>query len=123
MAIVVYPGSFDPITNGHADLIQRAARLFSQVIVGVARNISKHPLFSLDERIDLVFLDPPFAEGALAPLLATLAGNGQLAPGALVYVEHAARDGLPELPAGLEPWRSKRAGEVGYHLLAWTGGA
>jgi 16S rRNA (guanine966-N2)-methyltransferase len=70
-------------------------------------------------RFALVFLDPPFAEGALEPLLATLAGSGQLAPGALVYVEHAARDGLPELPAGLEPWRSKRAGEVGYHLLAW----
>ena len=54
MATVVYPGSFDPITNGHADLIERAARLFGQVIVGIARNISKQPLFSLDERIDLV---------------------------------------------------------------------
>ncbi len=54
MVTVVYPGSFDPITNGHADLIQRAARLFGQVIVGIARNISKHPLFSLDERMDLV---------------------------------------------------------------------
>lgn len=54
MATVVYPGSFDPITNGHADLIQRAARLFGQVIVGIARNISKNPLFSLDERMDLV---------------------------------------------------------------------
>lgn len=54
MATVVYPGSFDPITNGHADLIQRAARLFGKVIVGIARNISKKPLFTLDERIDLV---------------------------------------------------------------------
>ncbi|WP_448509666.1 pantetheine-phosphate adenylyltransferase [Immundisolibacter sp.] len=54
MATVVYPGSFDPITNGHADLIQRAARLFGQVIVGVARNINKQPLFSLEERMDLV---------------------------------------------------------------------
>jgi pantetheine-phosphate adenylyltransferase len=54
MATVVYPGSFDPITNGHADLIERAARLFGQVIVGIARNISKQPLFSLDERIELV---------------------------------------------------------------------
>mgnify|MGYP001275738338 CR=1 FL=1 len=54
MATVVYPGSFDPITNGHADLIQRAARLFEHVIVGIARNISKQPLFGLDERIDLV---------------------------------------------------------------------
>jgi pantetheine-phosphate adenylyltransferase len=54
MATVVYPGSFDPITNGHADLIERAARLFGQVIVGIARNVSKQPLFSLDERIELV---------------------------------------------------------------------
>jgi pantetheine-phosphate adenylyltransferase len=54
MATVVYPGSFDPITNGHADLIERAARLFGQVIVGIARNISKQPLFNLDERIGLV---------------------------------------------------------------------
>ena len=54
MANVVYPGSFDPITNGHADLIERAARLFGQVIVGIARNISKQPLFGLDERIELV---------------------------------------------------------------------
>ncbi|MFZ5492137.1 MAG: pantetheine-phosphate adenylyltransferase [Pseudomonadota bacterium] len=54
MATVVYPGSFDPITNGHADLIERAARLFGQVIVGIARNISKQPLFGLDERIELV---------------------------------------------------------------------
>jgi pantetheine-phosphate adenylyltransferase len=54
MATVVYPGSFDPITNGHADLIERAARLFGQVIVGIARNISKQPLFNLDERIGLL---------------------------------------------------------------------
>jgi len=72
---------------------------------------------------DLVFLDPPFADGALEPLLAALAQSRQLAPGARVYIEHAARDGLPVLPPGLEPWRSKRAGEVGYHLLAWEGGA
>ncbi len=72
-------------------------------------------------RFDLVFLDPPFAEGALAPLLAALVSGGQLAPGARVYIEHAARDGLPALPPGLIPWRSKRAGQVGYHLLAWEG--
>lgn len=54
MATVVYPGSFDPITNGHADLIERASRLFGQVIVGIARNVSKQPLFTLEERLDLV---------------------------------------------------------------------
>ena len=43
----IYPGTFDPITNGHADLIERAASLFSEIIVGVAESPSKKPLFSL----------------------------------------------------------------------------
>ena len=43
---VIYPGSFDPLTNGHLDVIQRAARLFDRVVVAVARNGSKQPLFS-----------------------------------------------------------------------------
>ena len=49
----VYPGTFDPITNGHEDLIQRASRLFDQVIVGVAHSQAKRPFFSLDERVEL----------------------------------------------------------------------
>lgn len=49
----VYPGTFDPITNGHADLIERAARLFSHITVGIASNPSKKPLFSLEERVAL----------------------------------------------------------------------
>ncbi|MEC7643825.1 MULTISPECIES: pantetheine-phosphate adenylyltransferase [unclassified Idiomarina] len=47
----IYPGTFDPITNGHADLIERAASLFSEIIVGVAESPSKKPLFSLQERV------------------------------------------------------------------------
>jgi pantetheine-phosphate adenylyltransferase len=54
MRTVIYPGSFDPLTNGHLDLIQRAAHLFDRVIVAVAENDSKSPLFSLEERLDLV---------------------------------------------------------------------
>ncbi|MGL5285578.1 MAG: pantetheine-phosphate adenylyltransferase [Aeromonas sp.] len=50
---VIYPGTFDPITNGHSDLIERAARLFGEVIVGVAASPSKRPLFDLDERVAL----------------------------------------------------------------------
>jgi len=50
----IYPGTFDPITNGHADLIERAANLFSEVIVGVANSPSKKPMFTLDERVELV---------------------------------------------------------------------
>lgn len=54
MRIVIYPGSFDPLTNGHLDVVQRAAKLFDRVIVAVAKNESKHPLFTLTERVSLV---------------------------------------------------------------------
>lgn len=50
----IYPGTFDPITNGHADLIERAARMFDEVIVAIAANPSKQPLFTLDERVRLI---------------------------------------------------------------------
>ena len=53
MRHAVYPGTFDPITNGHEDLIQRAARLFDEVIVAVAHSESKRPFFSLEERVGL----------------------------------------------------------------------
>jgi pantetheine-phosphate adenylyltransferase len=49
----IYPGTFDPITNGHTDIIKRAAKLFEQVIVAVAANPTKTPAFSLKKRIDL----------------------------------------------------------------------
>ncbi|MBC7924245.1 MAG: pantetheine-phosphate adenylyltransferase [Bryobacteraceae bacterium] len=50
----IYPGSFDPITNGHLDLIGRASRLVDHLIVGVLRNERKQPLFSVEERVDMV---------------------------------------------------------------------
>jgi pantetheine-phosphate adenylyltransferase len=49
----VYPGTFDPITNGHEDLVQRASRLFDEVIVAVAHSQAKRPFFSLEERVHL----------------------------------------------------------------------
>ncbi len=54
MRIAICPGTFDPITNGHLDVIQRAARLFDRVIVAVADSGTKSPLFTLDERLSLV---------------------------------------------------------------------
>ncbi len=54
MRAVIYPGSFDPLTNGHLDLIQRAGKLFDLVVVAIAPNESKTPLFSLEERRSLV---------------------------------------------------------------------
>lgn len=53
MVTAVYPGTFDPITNGHSDLVQRAAKLFDQVVVAVAINPGKSPAFSSDERVEL----------------------------------------------------------------------
>ena len=50
----LYPGTFDPITKGHTDLIERAARLFDEVVVAVAANPKKNPLFSLERRVELV---------------------------------------------------------------------
>jgi pantetheine-phosphate adenylyltransferase len=54
MRTAIYPGSFDPLTNGHLDVIERAVKLFDRVVVAVAKNESKQPLFSLDERLALV---------------------------------------------------------------------
>lgn len=51
MPVVIYPGTFDPITNGHSDLIARAARLFDKVIVAIAANPGKSPKFNLQERV------------------------------------------------------------------------
>jgi pantetheine-phosphate adenylyltransferase len=50
----VYPGSFDPVTNGHIDLIQRSAALFDKVIVAILRNTEKTPLFTVEERIEML---------------------------------------------------------------------
>ena len=58
--IAVYPGTFDPITNGHTDLVRRAANLFDKIIVGIAEGTQKQPLFNLNERVELaekVFTD------------------------------------------------------------------
>ena len=51
--VAIYPGTFDPITNGHIDIIERACRMFDKVIVAIAGNNKKQPLFTLDNRIDL----------------------------------------------------------------------
>ncbi|MBU6469665.1 MAG: pantetheine-phosphate adenylyltransferase [Gammaproteobacteria bacterium] len=51
---ILYPGTFDPVTNGHADLVRRAARLFDRVVVAIAANPGKTPAFSLQQRVDMV---------------------------------------------------------------------
>jgi len=63
--LAVYPGSFDPLTNGHVDIIARGARLFDRIIVAIAVNAEKAPLFTMDERVEIaraVFKDQPTVE-------------------------------------------------------------
>lgn len=54
MSIAIYPGSFDPLTNGHLDLIERAARLFDEVVVAVSINSNKTPMFTVEERLAVI---------------------------------------------------------------------
>ena len=51
---IIYPGSFDPITNGHLDIIERATNIFDEIIVAVFKNPNKNPLFTMDERVELL---------------------------------------------------------------------
>ncbi len=54
MRIAIYPGSFDPITNGHMDIIKRASKLFDKLIIGILKNNSKSPLFTSGERVQMI---------------------------------------------------------------------
>jgi pantetheine-phosphate adenylyltransferase len=63
--VAVYPGSFDPLTNGHVDIIERGARLFDRIIVAILRHADKQPLFTVEERVGLLrdaFKDEPRVE-------------------------------------------------------------
>lgn len=51
--VALYPGTFDPLTNGHIDIVRRAVKLYDRLVIGVARNEDKKPLFSLDERVEM----------------------------------------------------------------------
>jgi 16S rRNA (guanine966-N2)-methyltransferase len=84
----------------------------------VERADALHYLAGTGRPFDIVFLDPPFASGLLARAAALLEQRHWLHEAALIYVECAAREGLPPLPEQWRPLNGKQAGEVGYHLFA-----
>ena len=77
--IAIYPGTFDPLTNGHIDLIQRTLKIFDEVIIAVAESPKKHPFFTIDERIELIGESTKDFKGARVEsfnsLLVDYAGN------------------------------------------------
>jgi pantetheine-phosphate adenylyltransferase len=85
----VYPGTFDPVTNGHLDIIERSARLFSRVIVAVLQNTDKKPLFSVEERVEM-----------LAAATAAWPNVSAVAFGCLL-VDFAARQGAQAIVRGI----------------------
>jgi 16S rRNA (guanine966-N2)-methyltransferase len=87
----------------------------------VERVDALHYLAGTAQPFDIVFLDPPFTSDLLERAAAALAERRWLRPGALIYVECSARDGLPALPASWQPLKAKQAGEVGYYLFAQGG--
>jgi 16S rRNA (guanine966-N2)-methyltransferase len=86
----------------------------------VVRTDALRYLSGAAQPFDIVFLDPPFDSQLLERAATLLASQPWLQPGALIYVECAARTGLPSLPPSWRLLRAKRAGEVGYHLFAHT---
>jgi 16S rRNA (guanine966-N2)-methyltransferase len=95
-----------------ARLVQWGAQGGSVARMDVMRYLRTRP-----EPFEIVFLDPPFAAALLGSAAGLLEERGWLAPGALIYLECAARAALPDLPVSWIPLKAKRAGEVGYHLF------
>jgi len=110
----------------HAVIARALSALMTEWNVQGAQ-VSRSDAFSYlrgtPQPFDIVFLDPPFAAGLLGPAAAQLEQKGWLAPGALIYLECAARETRPEVPSGWQALKAKQAGEVGYHLFARSAGA
>ncbi len=92
--IGLYPGTFDPITNGHVDIITRAARMFNRLVIGVAGNAGKGPLFPIAERVELV-------QAELAPIAARTGTEIEVQPFASLLIQFAQEVGASVIVRGL----------------------
>jgi pantetheine-phosphate adenylyltransferase len=92
--IALYPGTFDPITNGHLDIIARAARLADKLVVGIAMNAGKSPIFSLEERAELV-------QAEIAPIAAKTGTEIEVRPFETLLISFANEVGAKMIVRGL----------------------
>jgi pantetheine-phosphate adenylyltransferase len=92
--IGLYPGTFDPITNGHLDIIGRAARLVDRLVVGVAMNAGKGPIFSIEERAELVCAE-------IAPIMAKTGTQIEVRPFETLLISFAREIGAKSIIRGL----------------------
>ncbi|MBV8093034.1 MAG: pantetheine-phosphate adenylyltransferase [Acetobacteraceae bacterium] len=92
--IGIYPGTFDPITNGHLDIILRASRILDRLVIGVAVNTGKAPLFPLEERVELV-------QSEVAAISAKTGTKIQVVPLESLLVEFARKHGASVIVRGL----------------------
>ncbi|MEX1255037.1 MAG: pantetheine-phosphate adenylyltransferase [Dehalococcoidia bacterium] len=99
MTRAIYPGSFDPPTNGHIDIVERASRHFESVVIAVVTNAAKAPLFSIDERVSLL-------KGVLSHV-----GNVEVVPHAGLTVDLAKKHGIRVIVKGL-----RAASDLEYEL-------
>jgi 16S rRNA (guanine966-N2)-methyltransferase len=120
-AQVVFVDVEAAVTRHLAATLDALACSRGQVVRSEARRFLAATGEHKDRPFDIVFLDPPFAEPVLADTCDALARGGWLNPDARIYLESPAAAGVPALPAGWTLLRSKRAGEVGYHLARRDG--
>ncbi len=90
----IYPGTFDPVTNGHIDIITRATRIVHHLVIGVAENIGKEPLFPLAERVELV-------QAELGPIADRTGTRIEVVPFSSLLVELAKKHGAGVIVRGL----------------------
>ena len=121
MIKAIYPGSFDPITNGHLDIIKRASQTFDELIIAVSQNINKTSFLNKNEKIDIIFLDPPFFKNYLDLCLSKIEANQIIGKKSKIYIEsefEITQDFLKKnLVSSFELKKNKRSGDVYYSLM------
>ena len=137
--LAIYPGSFDPVTNGHLDLIERGTKIFDRLVVSILRNFDKEPLFTIDERVEMLRevtrswanVEVDVFSGLLVDYARLRQANGEDENGRGLQVvrQLAKRWGARRTPSGKVVWCEQPLpgallaeldqGPMPYHLSGW----